>query len=140
MMRGEAPFDAHKVEATFAQCRDGGRRCRPVPRQFQDRRRNPRLAEDLGAQEADFDAKAAEFGKVDAENRARSRTSLDSFKADFPRSEKLAAPATRPIALAKQLSAALPARSTAATDARGVFACGTFELRRRARLDGSRNT
>ena len=52
MMTGKAPFDAKAVDAAFAQWADTAQKLPSLfPRRFQDRRRQPRLAEDLGEQE-----------------------------------------------------------------------------------------
>ena len=48
MMRGQLPFDAAAVDAAFKQWADTAQSLAdPIPRKFQDRRRKPRVAEDL---------------------------------------------------------------------------------------------
>jgi cytochrome c556 len=69
MMRGQAPFDAAKVEAAFAQWTDTAQK---LPSLFPDNSKSgqkTRAAPKIWTSKADFDDKAAAFGKVVAENR-----------------------------------------------------------------------
>ena len=51
MMRGQAPFDAAAVDAAFKQWADTAQKLPSLfPEKFQDGRRQPRIAEDLGEQ------------------------------------------------------------------------------------------
>lgn len=81
MMRGQAPFDAAKVETAFAQWADTAHK---LPGLFpdnsktgQDTRATPKIWET----KADFDQKAAAFGKAVADNKAKAVASLDGLKA-----------------------------------------------------------
>jgi cytochrome c556 len=84
MMRGQAPFDAAKVDAAFAQWADTAQK---LPGLFPD---NSKTGEDTRATpkiwvtKSDFDAKAAAFAKAVAENRDKAKSSLDGLKAAIP--------------------------------------------------------
>lgn len=81
MMRGTAPFDASKVDPVFAQWSDTAQKLPglfpPNSKTGQDTRAAPKIWET----KADFDAKAAEFGKAVADNRGKAKQSLDGLKA-----------------------------------------------------------
>jgi cytochrome c556 len=84
MLRGMAPFDAAKVDAAFAQWADTAKR---LPALFPDSSKTgqqTRAASKIWLTKADFDAKAADFGKVVGENRERARASLDGLRAAIP--------------------------------------------------------
>ena len=84
MMKGQAPFDAAKVDAAFAQWADTAQK---LPGLFPDNSKTgqkTRAASKIWVTKADFDAKAAEFGKVVAENRDKARGSLDGLRAAIP--------------------------------------------------------
>jgi len=84
MMRGQAPFDAAKVDAAFAQWADTAQK---LPSLFPDNSKSgqkTRAAPKIWMTKSDFDAKAAEFGKVVAENRAKAKASLDGLRAAIP--------------------------------------------------------
>ena len=84
MMRGMAPFDAAKVDAAFAQWADTAQK---LPDLFPDSSKTgqkTRASSKIWVTKADFDAKAAAFGKVVAENRARAKASLDGLRAAIP--------------------------------------------------------
>ena len=84
MMRGQAPFDAAKVDAAFAQWADTAQK---LPGLFPDNSKTgqkTRAASKIWVTKADFDAKAAEFGKVVAENRDKAKGSLDGLRAAIP--------------------------------------------------------
>jgi cytochrome c556 len=80
MVKGQAPFDAKKVEAAFDQWADTAKQ---LPNLFPpgsehggDNRASPKIWQDM----ADFKAKIADFAKVVADNRAKAVGSLDGLK------------------------------------------------------------
>lgn len=81
MMRGNEPYDASKVDPVFSQW---SHTAETLPGLFPD---NSRTGEDTRASpkiwqnKADFDAKAAAFGKAVADNHDRAKQSLDGLKA-----------------------------------------------------------
>src|SRR4051794_3286208 len=81
MMRGRAPFEPGKVEAAFNQWADTAQKLPglfpPDSKTGQKTRATPKIWET----KSDFDAKAAEFGKAVADNKAKSVASLDGLKA-----------------------------------------------------------
>jgi len=84
MMRGQASFDAAKVDAAFAQWADTAQK---LPGLFPDNSKTgqkTRAAPKIWVTKADFDAKAAEFGKAVAENRDKAKSSLDGLRAAIP--------------------------------------------------------
>lgn len=84
MMRGQAPFDAAKVDAAFAQWADTAQK---LPSLFPDNSKSgqkTRAAPKIWTAKADFDAKAAEFGKVVADNRDKAKGSVDGLRAAIP--------------------------------------------------------
>ena len=84
MMRGQMPFDAAKVDAAFAQWADTAQK---LPGLFPDNSKTgqkTRAASKIWVTKADFDVKAAEFGKVVAENREKAKSSLDGLRAAIP--------------------------------------------------------
>ena len=84
MMRGMAPFDAAKVDAAFAQWVDTAQK---LPGLFPDSSKTSqktRASSKIWVTKADFDAKAAAFGKVVAENRDKAKASLDGLRAAIP--------------------------------------------------------
>ena len=84
MMRGQAPFDAAKVEAAFAQWTDTAQK---LPSLFPDNSKSgqkTRAAPKIWTSKADFDDKAAAFGKVVAENRDKAKGSVDGLRAAIP--------------------------------------------------------
>ena len=81
MIRGQAPFDAVKVDSAFAQW---GETAQKLPGLFPDNSKTgekTRAAPKIWEAKADFDTKAAAFGKAVAENRDKAKTSLDGLKA-----------------------------------------------------------
>jgi cytochrome c556 len=81
MMRGTAPFDAAKVEVAFAQWAETAQK---LPGLFPDNSKTgekTRAAPKIWEAKADFDAKAAAFGKAVADNRGKAVASLDGLKA-----------------------------------------------------------
>ena len=84
MMRGQVPFDAAKVESAFAQWADTAQK---LPSLFPDNSKSgqkTRAAPKIWMTKADFDAKAAEFGKVVADNRDKAKGSVDGLRAAIP--------------------------------------------------------
>ena len=84
MMRGQMPFDAAKVDAAFAQWADTAQK---LPGLFPDNSKTgqkTRAASKIWVTKADFDVKAAEFGKVVAENREKAKSSVDGLRAAIP--------------------------------------------------------
>lgn len=84
MMRGQAPFDAAKVDAAFAQWVDTAQK---LPSLFPDNSKSgqkTRAAPKIWMTKADFDDKAAAFGKVVAEHRDKARGSVDGLRASIP--------------------------------------------------------
>ncbi len=83
MVRGEAPFDAAKVNAAFAQWEETAQKLPNLfpepPKPGQDTRALPKIWEN----KADFDAKIAAFAKAIAENKDKAKT-LDELKVAFP--------------------------------------------------------
>lgn len=81
MIRGQTPFDAAKVDAAFAQWAETARK---LPGLFPDNSKTgekTRAASKIWEAKADFDAKAAAFGKAVAENRDKGKASLEGLKA-----------------------------------------------------------
>jgi cytochrome c556 len=84
MMKGQAPFAAAKVDAAFAQWADTAQK---LPGLFPDNSKSgqkTRAAPKIWMTKSDFDGKAAEFGKVVAENRDKAKGSLDGLRAAIP--------------------------------------------------------
>jgi len=84
MMRGLAPFEPAKVDAAFAQWADTAQK---LPGLFPDTSKTgqkTRAASKIWLTKADFDAKAAAFGKAVADNRDKARASLDGLRAAIP--------------------------------------------------------
>lgn len=84
IMRGQAPFDAAKVDAAFAQWAHSAQK---LPGLFPDNSKTgqkTRASSKIWVTKVDFDAKAAEFGKAVAENRDKAKTSLDGLRAAIP--------------------------------------------------------
>jgi cytochrome c556 len=84
MMRGIKPFDAKAVAAAFDQWAETAKQ---LPNLFPpnsmhggDNRASPKIWEN----KKDFDAKAADFAKAVADNRAKAVASLDGLKAAIP--------------------------------------------------------
>ena len=84
IMRGQAPFDAAKVDTAFAQWADTAQK---LPGLFPDNSKagqKTRASSKIWVTKVDFDTKAAEFGKAVAENRDKAKTSLDGLRAAIP--------------------------------------------------------
>jgi len=80
MIRGQAPFDAAKVDVAFAQWADTAQK---LPGLFPDNSKTgqkTRAAPKIWQTKADFDAKAAAFGKAVAETRDKAKASSDGLK------------------------------------------------------------
>jgi cytochrome c556 len=80
MTRGTTPFDASKVDPVFAQWADTAQK---LPGLFPDNSKtgDTRASPKIWETKADFDAKAADFAKVVADNRDKAKQSLDGLKA-----------------------------------------------------------
>ena len=81
MMKGQTPFDAKAVDAAFAQWAETAQK---LPALFPENSKTgekTRAAPDIWLDKADFDEKAAAFGKAVADNRAKATGSLDGLKA-----------------------------------------------------------
>jgi cytochrome c556 len=81
MLKGQQPFDAAKVDAAFAQW---AKTARELPGLFPPDSQTGEKTRALPAiweNKQDFDAKAAAFAKVVAENRDKARASLDGLRA-----------------------------------------------------------
>lgn len=84
MMTGKAPYDAKAVDAAFAQWADTAKK---LPGLFPEGSKtggDNRASPKIWLNKKDFDAKAAEFGKAVADNRAKAVASLDGLKAAIP--------------------------------------------------------
>jgi cytochrome c556 len=84
MARGQVPFDPVKVNAAFAQWADTAKR---FPGLFPENSKlgeSTRAASMIWVNRKDFDAKAAEFGKAVADNRAKATASLAGLRAAIP--------------------------------------------------------
>ena len=84
MVRGSAPFEATKVDAAFAQWAETAQK---LPGLFPDNSKTglkTRSSPKIWQAKADFDAKAADFGKAVADNREKARGSLDGLKVAVP--------------------------------------------------------
>lgn len=81
MMRGTAPYDASKIDPVFSQWTETAQKLPglfpPDSKTGEKTRASPKIWEN----KADFDAKAAEFGKAVADNRDKAKQSLDGLKA-----------------------------------------------------------
>ena len=84
MMRGQAPFDAGKVEAAFAQWAETAQKLPMLFPEDSKTGEKTRAAPKIWVTKSDFDTKAAAFGKAVAENRAKARASLDGLKEAIP--------------------------------------------------------
>ena len=84
MMRGQVPFDAAKVDAAFAQWADTAQK---LPALFPDNSKSgqkTRAAPKIWTSKADFDEKAAAFGKAVADNRDKAKGSVEGLRAAIP--------------------------------------------------------
>jgi len=84
MMRGQTPFNPAKVDAAFAQWANTAQK---LPGLFPDNSKSgqdTRATPKIWMTRADFDAKAAEFGKAVAENRDKAKTSVDGLRSAIP--------------------------------------------------------
>jgi cytochrome c556 len=80
MVKGQDPFDPAKVDAAFAQWAETAQK---LPELFPDDSKTgdkTRAAPKIWQAKADFDAKAAAFGKVVADNHDSAKASLDGLK------------------------------------------------------------
>jgi len=84
MMRGQAPFDAAKVDAAFAQWADTAKQ---LPGLFPEGSKtggDNRASPKIWLNKKDFDAKVAAFAKAVADNHDKAKSSLDGLKAAIP--------------------------------------------------------
>ena len=84
MVKGQAAFDAGKVDAAFAQWAETAQK---LPGLFPDNSKTgqkTRAAPKIWMTKADFDAKAAVFAKVVAGNRDKAKASLVGLRAAVP--------------------------------------------------------
>ncbi len=81
MMRGQRPFDAKTVEAAFDQWADTAKQLPSLFPPGSEHGGDNRAAPEIWLDKEDFDAKAAAFGKVVADNRAKAVGSVDGLKA-----------------------------------------------------------
>src|SRR5689334_20553627 len=84
MARGLMPFDPVKVDAAFAQWADTAKRFPGLFPESSKMGENTRAASMIWVNRKDFDAKAAEFGKAVADNRAKATASLAGLRAAIP--------------------------------------------------------
>lgn len=84
MMRGQMPFDPVKVDAAFAQWEDTAKKFPGLFPGNSQIGQESRASSKIWITKADFDAKAAEFGNVVAENRAKAKASLAGLRAAIP--------------------------------------------------------
>jgi cytochrome c556 len=84
MMRGLAPFDAAKVDAAFAQWADTAQKFPGLFPETSKTGQKTRASTKIWLTKADFDAKAAAFGKAVADNRDKAKSSLDGLRAAIP--------------------------------------------------------
>jgi cytochrome c556 len=80
MVKGQTSFDPAKVDAAFNQWTETAQK---LPGLFPDNSKTgdkTRAAPKIWQAKADFDAKAAAFGKVVAENRDKAKASLEGLK------------------------------------------------------------
>jgi len=81
MMRGRAPFEGAKIESVFAQWAETAEKLPGLFPPGSETGGRTHASPKIWQNKADFDAKAADFGKVVAENRDKSMASLDGLKA-----------------------------------------------------------
>jgi cytochrome c556 len=81
MIRGQAPFDAAKVDEAFAQWADTAKRLAGLFPDTSKTGEETRASSKIWENKADFDAHVAAFGKAVADNRDKAKGSLDGLKA-----------------------------------------------------------
>lgn len=81
MIRGQAPFDAAKVDAAFAQWAETAQKLPGLFPENSKTGQKTRATAKIWQTKSDFDAKAAAFAKAVAENRDKAKASLDGLKA-----------------------------------------------------------
>jgi cytochrome c556 len=102
MMRGQRPFDSKAVDAAFAQWAETAQK---LPSLFPDNAKtggDNRASPKIWENKKDFEAKAAEFGKAVADNRAKAVTSLDGLRAAIPLVGKACDDCHKPYRLSKR--------------------------------------
>jgi cytochrome c556 len=81
MLKGQQPFDAAKVDAAFAQWAETAQKLPGLFPPDSKTGEKTRAAPAIWDHKQDFDAKAAAFAKVVAENRDKAKASLEGLKA-----------------------------------------------------------
>jgi cytochrome c556 len=81
MMRGTSPYDASKVDPVFDQWAETAKKLPGLFPPDSKTGQKTRAAPKIWEAKADFDAKAAAFGKAVADNRDKAKSSLDGLKA-----------------------------------------------------------
>lgn len=84
MMRGQRPFDGKAIDAAFAQWADTAKK---LPNLFPEGSKtggDNRASPKIWVNKEDFDAKATEFAKAVADNRAKAVASVEGLRAAVP--------------------------------------------------------
>jgi cytochrome c556 len=81
MMRGRVPFDGAKVDPVFAQWAETAQKLPGLFPPGSETGGRTHASPKIWQDKADFDAKAVDFGKAVADNRAKAIASLDELKA-----------------------------------------------------------
>jgi cytochrome c556 len=84
MMRGQRPFDGKAVDAAFAQWADTAKKLRSLFPEGSKTGGDNRASPKIWLNRKDFNAKAAEFGKAVADNRAKAVASVEGLRAAVP--------------------------------------------------------
>ncbi len=84
MMRGQRPFDGKAVDTAFAQWTATAQKLPGLFPEGSQTGGDNRASPKIWLNKKDFDAKAAEFGKAVADNRAKAVASLQGLQAAIP--------------------------------------------------------
>ena len=84
MMTGKAAYDAKAVDAAFAQWANTAQKLPSLFPEGSQTGGDNRASPKIWLNKKDFDAKAADFGKAVADNRAKAVASLDGLRAAIP--------------------------------------------------------
>jgi cytochrome c556 len=84
MMRGQRPFDGKAVDAAFAQWADTAKKLRSLFPEGSKTGGDNRASPKIWLNRKDFNAKAADFGKAVADNRAKAVASVEGLRAAVP--------------------------------------------------------
>jgi len=84
MMTGKAPYDGKAVDTAFAQWADTAQKLPGLFPEGSQTGGDNRASPKIWLSKKDFDAKAAEFGKAVADNRAKATASLEGLRAAIP--------------------------------------------------------